>query len=222
MAAETLQTNKDKKTVIIYTTDEIQQDAYIQAAKAKGYYVVRLNDLIDASWIGQMEMKLEKVQFVRVDADIADNLVDKDENNESVLSLEQANQLVDLFKAKVSNSNAVVEVKGLSPEAAPVVATRPEWSRRMKDMAQASGGGGMMGFYASMPDEVNFTLNGNHPVHGQILEEADEAKKEKLVRNLIDLALLSQGMLKGSDLTDFISRSVDLMAQPKLSIIQEA
>nr|MCU0389110.1 molecular chaperone HtpG [Chitinophagaceae bacterium] len=221
MAAETLQTNKDKKTVIIYTTDEIQQDAYIKAAKSKGYYVVKLNDLIDPSWIGHMEMKLDKVQFVRVDSDIADNLVDKAETNESVLTPEQANQLVDLFKSKVSQTTAVVEVKGLSPEAPPVVATRPEWSRRMKDMAQASGGGGMMGFYASMPDEVNFTLNGNHTIHSQILSEEDESKKEKLVKNLLDLALLSQGMLKGSELTDFISRSVALMEQPKPTIITE-
>ncbi|MCU0403972.1 MAG: molecular chaperone HtpG [Chitinophagaceae bacterium] len=221
MAAETLQTNKDKKTVIIYTKDEIQQDAYIKAAKSKGYYVVKLNDLIDPSWIGHMEMKLDKVQFVRVDSDIADNLVDKAETNESVLTPEQANQLVDLFKSKVSQTTAVVEVKGLSPEAPPVVATRPEWSRRMKDMAQASGGGGMMGFYASMPDEVNFTLNGNHTIHSQILSEEDESKKEKLVKNLLDLALLSQGMLKGSELTDFISRSVALMEQPKPTIITE-
>jgi molecular chaperone HtpG len=222
MAAETLQTNKDKKTVVIYTTDEIQQDAYIKAAKAKGYYVVKLNDLIDASWIGQMEMKLEKVQFVRVDADIADNLVDKCDDVESVLTPEQAGQLVDLFKGKVNNPTAVVEVKGLSPDAPPVVATRPEWSRRMKDMAQASGGGGMMGFYASMPDEVNFTLNGNHAIHTQILSESNEGKKEKLVRNLLDLALLSQGMLKGNELTEFISRSVELLEQPQSSIILEA
>lgn len=222
MAAETLQTNKDNKRVIIYTTDEVQQDAYIKAAKGKGYYVVKLNDLIDASWIGQMEMKLEKVQFVRVDADIADNLVDKAESSESVLTLEQSNQLVDLFKGKLSNSTAVVEVKGLSTDAAPVIATRPEWSRRMKDMAQASGGGGMMGFYASMPDEVNFTLNGNHPIHAQILSEDNEAKQEKLVRNLLDLALLSQGMLKGGDLTEFITRSVALMEQPNTAVASEA
>jgi molecular chaperone HtpG len=169
-----------------------------------------------------MEMKLEKVQFVRVDADIADNLVDKAESNESVLTLEQSNQLVDLFKGKLSNSTAVVEVKGLSTDAAPVIATRPEWSRRMKDMAQASGGGGMMGFYASMPDEVNFTLNGNHPIHSQILAEDNEAKQEKLVRNLLDLALLSQGMLKGSDLTEFITRSVALMEQPNTPVASEA
>ncbi len=209
-AVENIQTNKDGKKVIIYTTDKIQQDAYIKAAKAKGYYVVKLNDLIDNSWIGQMEMKLDKVQFVRVDADVADNLVDKSEENTSVLSAEQASELVDLFKGKISGEHAVVEVKGLSTDAPPVVATRPEWSRRMKDMAQM-GGGGMMNFYANMPDEVNFTLNGNHPVHQQVLQEQDGDKKEKIVKNLLDLALLSQGMLKGTDLTEFIQRSVDLM-----------
>ncbi|MCU0375205.1 MAG: molecular chaperone HtpG, partial [Chitinophagaceae bacterium] len=214
MAAETLQTNKDKKTIVIYTTDQVQQDAYIKAAKAKGYYVVKLNDLIDPSWIGHIEMKYGNIQFVRVDADIAENLIDKGDNNESLLTLEQANKLVDIFKSKTSFTNAVVEVKGLSADAAPVVATRPEWSRRMKDMAQVNGGGGMMNFYASMPDEVNFTLNGNHTIHQQILEEADEAKQEQLVRNLLDLALLSQGMLKGADLTAFIERSVSLMNQP--------
>jgi molecular chaperone HtpG len=219
MAAETLQTNKDKKTVIIYTTDEVQQDAYIKAAKAKGYYVVKLNDLIDPSWIGHMEMKLEKVQFVRVDADIAENLVDKSDTNESILTPEQSSALVDLFKGSMINSTAVVEVKGMSPDAPPVVATRPEWSRRMKDMAQASGGGGMMGFYAQMPDEVNFTLNGNHPILGQILHEENADKKEKVVRNLVDLALLSQGMLKGNDLTSFISRSVELMEGNKAPMI---
>lgn len=219
MAAETLQTNKDKKRVVLYTTDEVQQDAYLKAATAKGFYVVKLNDLIDASWIGQMEMKLENVQFVRVDADIADNLIDKDENNDSLLTIEQSGALVDLFKSKITMSSAVVEVKGLSKDTAPVVATRPEFSRRMKDMAQANGGGGMMGFYASMPDEVNFTLNGNHPIHSQILEEADDTKKEKLVRNLVDLALLSQGMLKGSELTEFIHRSVELLNTNKPPIV---
>lgn len=211
MAAETLQTNKDKKVIVLYTTDAVQQDAYVKAAKGKGYYVVMLNDLIDPSWIGHMESKNENLQFVRVDADIADNLINKDENNESVLTLEQANLLVDLFKSKLTNAQAVVEVKGLAKETAPVVATRPEWSRRMKDMAQLNGGGGMMGFYASMPDEVNFTINGNHPIHQIILSETNENQKDKLTRNLVDLALLSQGMLKGSDLTDFIARSVDIM-----------
>jgi len=210
-AVESLQVNKDGKTVVIYATDPVQQDAYIKAARNKGYYVVKLNDLIDSSWIGQMEMKLDKVQFVRVDADVADNLIDKTDINTSILSAEQATALVDLFKSKITSETSVVEVKGLSEDAPPVVATRPEWSRRMKDMAQMGGGGGMASFYANMPDEVNFTLNGNHPVLQQVLTEDDGVKKEMVVKNLVDLALLSQGMLKGNDLTAFINRSVELI-----------
>jgi len=210
-AAETLQKNKDGKTVVLYTTDAVQQDAYIKAAKAKGYYVVQLNDLIDASWIGQMESKFENIQFTRVDADIAENLIDKNETNDSVLSKEDADKLQELFKTNIANTTSNIEVKGLSADAAPVIATRPEFMRRMKDMASVAGGSGMMGFYAQMPDEINFTINGNHPIQQQILAEADTAKQEKLVKNLLDLDMLSQGMLKGNDLTSFISRSVELM-----------
>lgn len=219
-AVESLQVNKDKKTVVLYTSDEVQQDAYVKAAQAKGYYVVKLNDLIDASWMGQMESKYSDLQFVRVDSDIAENLIDKEEKSDSVLTEEQSNQLVDWFKSKISNTAAVVTVKGLSTDAAPVIATRPEWSRRMKDMAALGGGGGMMSFYAQMPDEVNITINGNHPIHQQILQSDNEDTKEKLTLNLIDLALLSQGMLKGSDLTAFISRSVALMERDKVEASQ--
>ena len=210
-AVENLQVNKDKKTIILYTTDAVQQDAYVQAAKSKGYYVVKLNDLIDPSWIGQMESKLDNVQFVRVDADIAENLIDKDENSDSVLAEVEKTALTDLFKGLMAGEHNQVEVKGLSVDAPPLIATRPEWSRRMKDMAAMGGANPMMSFYASMPDEVNFTVNGNHPIHQQILHEGDADKQQKVAKNLVDLALLSQGMLKGNDLTAFIKRSVDLM-----------
>ena len=210
-AVENLQVNKDKKTVIVYATDDVQQDAYIKAAKGKGYYVVKLNDLIDPSWIGQMEHKLENVQFTRVDADIAENLIDKSDKNESVLSQSDSEKLQGIFKDQLSMQHANIEVKGLSQDAPPVVAVRPEFMRRMKDMAAINGGGGMGAYYAQMPDEVNFTINGNHPIQQQILAESDEGKQKKLVKNLLDLALLSQGMLKGNDLTSFINRSVELM-----------
>ncbi len=215
---ESAQVNKDGKTVVIYTSDPVQQNTYLQAAKKRGFKVIKLNDLIDPSWVGQMEHKLDNVQFVRVDADIAENLVDKGQEYQSVLSLEQSSSLVDLFKGLMKNEQAVVEVKGLSEDAAPVIATRPEWSRRMKDMA-ALGGGGMMDFYAKMPDEVNITLNGNHPIHQQILNENDTEKKENMSRNLVDLALLSQGILKGEELSQFIERSVKLMEAKKSPII---
>jgi molecular chaperone HtpG len=162
-----------------------------------------------------MEMKWENVTFTRVDADIVDNLVDKQESTESVLSKTETEELKKLFDFKVPDLTLTVEVKGLSKEAAPVIATRPEFMRRMKDMANV--GGGMTAFYAQMPDEVNLTVNGNHPIYQALLKEADIEKKEKQIRNLADLALLSQGLLKGAELTNFINRSVALMQADKVN-----
>jgi molecular chaperone HtpG len=210
MAGETLQKNKDGKLVILYTTDTVQQDAYIKAAEAKGYVVVKLDTLIDPSFINQMEMKWNDVHFTRVDSDITDNLIDKQENLESVLNKEEEEKLKGLFDIKMPGLNMSVEVKGLSSEAPPVVATRPEFMRRMKDMASVSGP--MGSFYANMPDEVTLTVNGNHPIYQQVLQEGDQTKQEKVVHNLADLALLSQGLLKGNNLTNFINRSVSLMS----------
>jgi molecular chaperone HtpG len=209
-ATESLQKNKDGKHVILYTTDPIQQDAYIQAAKNKGYLVVKAETLVDASFINHMEMKWEQVAFNRVDADITDNLIDKQEHAESVLSKEESENLKKLFEVPVSNLHLTVEVKGLSNDAPPVIATRPEFMRRMKDMGAI--GGGMAAFYATMPDEVTLTVNGNHSLYQTLLKEDDTVKQEKQIRSLADLALLSQGLLKGNDLTNFINRSIDLMA----------
>ncbi len=208
-ATEVLQKNKEGKQVIIYTTNPIQQDAYIQAAVAKGYIVVKSETLVDAAFINHMEMKWDNCSFVRVDADIVDNLIDKQENNESVLSKDETETLKKMFEFKFADLSATIEVKGLQKDTAPVVATRPEFMRRMKDMGAA--GGGMTAFYAQMPDEVTLTVNGNHPIYQTILQEVDIDKQNKQVRNLADLALLSQGLLKGNDLTSFITRSVDLM-----------
>jgi molecular chaperone HtpG len=208
---DAMQKNKDGKTVIVYTTDLVQQDSYIKAATDKGYKVVLLNTLVDASFVSQVEHKWENVAFTRVDADIADNLIDKQDDKESVLSKDDAEKLKNLFSIKIEALNVTAEVKGLSIDAAPVVATRPEFMRRMKDMA--SMGGGMAQFYAQMPDEVNLTVNGNHPIYKDVVLKADAAQQEKLVRNLADLALLSQGLLKGNDLTSFINRSVELIGK---------
>jgi len=213
IATETLQKNKDGKQVILYTTNPIQQDAFIQAAVAKGYKVVKAETLVDAAFINTMEMKWDNVQFTRVDADIADNLIDKADHTESVLSKEDTEQLKTLFEQQHAALHITVEVKGLSVTTAPVVATRPEQMRRMKDMGAA--GGGMAAFYANMPDEVTLTVNGNHPIYSSILSETDQTKQEKLVRNLSDLALLSQDLLKGNDLTSFINRSVELLDSSK-------
>ena len=209
IAAETLQKNKDGKLVILYTTNPVQQDSYIQQAKAKGYIVLKMETLVDAGFINQMEMKWDSVHFTRVDSDIADNLVDKQEISESVLNKNDEEKLKKLFATEMPLLHVTVEVKGLSPEASPVLATRPEFMRRMKDMAAMSGP--MGGFYANMPDEVTLTVNGNHPIFQNVLSEDDEDKQQKVVHNLADLALLSQGLLKGNNLTAFINRSVELI-----------
>ena len=217
-----LQKNKEGKTVILYTTNPVQQDAYIQAASAKGYIVIKLTTLVDSAFINNMEQKWENVQFTRVDADIVDNLIDKQAASDSVLNKDEEAKLKDWFGAQVSEMHVTVEIRGLSPDSAPVVATRPEFMRRMKDMAAVSGDA-MSGFYANMPDEVTLTVNGNHPIYQNILGDDHEDHRNKQVRNLADLALLSQGLLKGNDLTAFINRSVELLqGEKKGKIILES
>ena len=220
-AAETLQKNKDGKLVIIYTSNPVQQDSYIRAAQGLGYKVVKLETIVDAGFINQMELKWEQIHFTRVDSEVVDNLIDKQDSAESVLSKEDVEKLKSLFAVDIPTLHVTVEVKGLSPESMPVVATRPEFMRRMKDMAALNGG--MGAFYANMPDEVTLTVNGNHPIYPNVLEESDSDKQKKLVHNLADLALLSQGLLKGVELTNFIQRSVELIgAKDKSRIILES
>lgn len=208
-ATSALQKNKDGKQVILYTTNPVQQDAYITACKNRGYVVLKMETIVDAAFINTMESKWENVSFVRVDADIVDNLIDKQEKQESVLTKEETEQLKELFKLDIPELHVTTEVKGLSADSDPVIATRPEFMRRMKDMGAT--GGGMTAFYAQMPDEVTLTVNGNHPIFGSLLKETDENLKKDRIRSLADLALLSQGLLKGNDLTAFIQRSVKMM-----------
>jgi molecular chaperone HtpG len=221
IATETLQKNKEGKQVILYTSNPVQQDSYIREAQAKGYKVVKLETIVDAGFINQMENKWDSVHFTRVDSDVTDNLVDKQDSTETVLGKKEEEKLKDLFKMDIPSLHVTVEIRGLSPETLPVVATRPEFMRRMKDMAALNGG--MGAFYASMPDEVTLTVNGNHPIYKTVLSENDGEKQLKLVHNLADLALLSQGLLKGNELTNFIQRSVELIGGEKRSgIILEA
>lgn len=219
-ASETLQKNKEGKLVIIYSSNPVQQDSYIRQAQGKGYHVVKLETIVDAGFINQMELKWDNVHFTRVDSEVVDSLIDKQESAESVLSKDDVEKLKTLFAVDIPTLHVTVEVKGLSPEAMPVVATRPEFMRRMKDMAAMNGG--MGAFYANMPDEVTLTVNGNHPIYPKVLGEEDAEKQQKLIHNLADLALLSQGLLKGAELTNFIQRSVDLIENKKTPIIIEA
>lgn len=206
-ATELLQKNKEGKLVLLYTTQPEQQNTFIKAAEARGYKVMLFDTMVDAAFISHMEMKWENVQFKRVDADIADNLIDKQDEIKSVLTEEEVTQLKELFNIQATDLHLNVEVKGLSLDSPPVIATRPEMMRRMKEMGQM--GGPMGSFYASMPDEIELTVNGNHPLYRKILANKETGKE--MVHNLADLALLSQGMLKGNQLTEFINRSVLLM-----------
>jgi molecular chaperone HtpG len=205
---EASQVNKESKHVVLYTTDAVKQDAYIQAANDKGYKIIEMETLVDNAFINNMEMKWDNVTFTRVDSEIADNLIDKSDANHIVLNKEEETKLTEIFTSQVTNLGVKIECKGLSTDAQPVIVTRPEMMRRMKDMASINP---QMSWYANMPDEIMMTVNGNHPIYQQILKESNEEKQQNFVKNLADLAMLSQGLLTGEHLTAFIKRSVHLM-----------
>lgn len=207
-----LQTDKDGNVVYLYSSDAGKQHTFIAGAERKGYDVLVMDSPIDTHFVAQWEQKAEKTQLKRVDADVADNLIAKDEKIESVLSEDQNNLVKSLFDKAINKSTMNVEMTSLHPDELPVTVTMDEFMRRMKDMSK-TGGGGMMGFYGNLPDNYKVSVNGNHKLIRKILDEQDEAAKEKLARQAFDLALLSQGMLTGADLTDFVTRSVDLIGK---------
>jgi molecular chaperone HtpG len=205
-----LQTNKDKKTVYLYSTNIQEQHAYIDSAKNRGYQVLLMETMLDPHYINQMESKLKDVSFVRVDADTLDKLIAKEENTVSKLSDEQQKLLQPIIEATVSKEQFNVVFENLSETDPPIMITRPEFMRRMKDMNQM-GGGGPMGFYGQMPDMYNLIVNSNHPLMTKIIDEKDSAKQNYLAKQASDLGLLSQGLLKGENLTNFIKRSIELI-----------
>ncbi|HAE34272.1 MAG: molecular chaperone HtpG [Chitinophagales bacterium] len=201
-----LQTDKHDALTVLYSQNPEEHHVYIDAAKARGYDVIQVDTIIDNHFISFLEGKLEKVQFKRVDADTADKLIDKDETTESVLTEEESKQVQELFEQAADQQAATVVLTPLSPEDNPVAITRPEFMRRMKEMSGYNG----MDFAASMPDQYNLVVNTNHPLIGALLKKEEAAQKEA-VRQLQDLALLSQGMLKGADLSAFVKRSFGLI-----------
>ncbi|WP_462265378.1 molecular chaperone HtpG [Mucilaginibacter sp.] len=205
---EPVQTGKDGQLVYIYTNDPAKQDAFIQSATRKGYDVLLMNSPIDNHFISTLEQKLEKTSLKRVDADVADKLIKKDEAPETVLTPEQTEKVKAIFDQAINRPAYKVELESLNPEELPVTVTMDEFMRRMKDMAAMGGGG--MGFYGSMPDNYKVIVNGNHKLIGRMLE-ADEATQSQLAKQAFDLALLSQGLLTGAELTEFVNRSVNLI-----------
>jgi molecular chaperone HtpG len=204
------QKDKAEQTVVLYTTDAEAQHGFVQAAQDRGYDVLELNGPLDSHFIGQLEQKLEKTTFKRVDADTIGKLIEKEEATESVLSDDDKTKLQDVFKQAISNEQMHVQVEALSPQDAPVIITLPEFMRRMKDMQRAGGGGGMA-MFGSLPDSYTVSVNANHPVAQRVLHAEGEAG-QKLARQAFDLALLAQNMLKGEALTAFVKRSADLLA----------
>ncbi|WP_374164773.1 molecular chaperone HtpG [Arcticibacter sp. MXS-1] len=198
-----LQTDKNDQVVYLYTNDPAKQDAFIQSASGKGYDVMLMDSPIDNHFISHLEQKLEKTSLKRVDSDVVDKLISKEDAPAHVLTEEQSGKVKELFEKAISNPNMKVEIESLSPDELPVHVTMDEFMRRMKDMAQMGGG---MSFYGSLPDNYKVAVNGNHPLISRILNTENEEEKSKLAKQAFDLALLSQGMLTGADLTEFVKR----------------
>lgn len=203
-----LQTDKNGQVVLIYSNDPAKQDSFIQSANKQDYDVLVMDSPIDNHFINSLEQKLEKTSLKRVDSSVASKLIEKDENLESVLSEEQSKTVKEVFEKAISKPGYNVEIVALNPEELPVTVTMDEFMRRMKDMAAMGGG---MGFYGNMPDSYKVAINGNHKLVTRILQTEDADAQAKLAKQAVDLALLAQGMLTGADLTEFVSRSVELI-----------
>ncbi len=204
------QTDKDKHLVYVYSSDLGKQDSFIQAAKNKAYDVIILDGQLDNHFINTLEQKLEGTQIKRVDSETAEKLIDKDEKIESVLSTEEQELVKGIFEKAINNKNMMVAVESMATDELPVVVTMSEFMRRMKDMAKMGGGG--YAFMGSMPDNYNVAVNANHSIVQKVIKAETEEQKIKLAKQAYDLALLSQNMLTGADLTSFIKRSVELVS----------
>lgn len=203
-----IQVDKDGNIIYLYTNDASQQDGFIASVKEKGYDVLALDGQLDSHFVAYLEQKGgEKIQAKRVDADVVDKLIQKDENQTLSLSEEESKQASEIFEKAIARADMKVEVDALQTDDLPVSVTEDEFMRRMKDMAKTGGG---MGFYGTLPDNYKVTVNGNHPLIKRILESSEE-EGTQLAKQAFDLALLSRGLLKGGDLTSFIKRSVGMI-----------
>jgi molecular chaperone HtpG len=203
------QTDKSEQLVYLYSTDLKKQDSFIDSALKKEYDVLVMDSPIDNHFIQHIESKLEKTQLKRVDSDVVEKLIQKDSTYANLLTEDQSKSVKELFEKAIANKTYSVDIEGLSPEEMPVTITMEEWMRRMKEMAQT--GGGPMSFYGSLPDSYKVAINGNHPLVDKILKAENEESQVKLAKQAFDLALLSQGLLTGKDLTAFVKRSVELI-----------
>lgn len=195
------QTDKNGQLIYLYANQVEAQDAYIQTAKQAGYDVLQFDSVIDTHFIQKLEQELENTRFVRVDSDSVDKLIQKDEEQESVLNEEQSKEVEEIFRTAVSNSQVNIQLEALSPDSFPLMITRPEFMRRMQEMSMLQGGNN------NMPEFFNLVVNSNHPLISSILESKDADKAKQLYQ----LAQLQQGMLKGADLTNFVQQALSWM-----------
>ena len=204
-----LQTDKDKTVCYLYASDADEQYTYIAKAKAKGYDVLLMDSVLTPHFVNLMEQKNEKTRFVRVDSDVVEKLIPHDDSIPESMSKEEQEKLKPIIEAELDKQKFTVMMESLESDDQPMVITQSEFMRRYKEMSVTSGGG--MGFYGEMPESYNLVVNINHPLMSQILGEADAEKQKQLVRQLTDLALLSNGLLKGEALSAFVKRSVDII-----------
>jgi molecular chaperone HtpG len=201
------QTDKDGKLVILYASNKNEQHPYIEVAKEKGYEVLLLDSPIISHLIQKLETSNEKVTFSRVDADVIDKLIKKENQEISKLSDKEKEKLKKIIEQAVPKEKYTVQLEAMDSNASPFIITFPEFMRRMKEMQQ-SGGNSMFG---NMPEMYNLIVNVNNPVNSEILKSKSNDKKQRLINQSLDLAKLSQNLLKGEELTSFIKRSVDFI-----------
>lgn len=205
-----LQTDKDGNAIWLYANHADLQDTYISAAKAKGYDVLLLDSPLDAHFVSYIERKHEKVLLKRVDADVIDKLIQKDQELKLNLSGDQVKQVTTVFEQAISKENMNVVVEALDENELPVTITADEFMRRMKEMSQVSASS--MGLYGNFPDQYKVTINGNHPLMAKILEgDTGNEQSKAIAKQAFDLALLSKGLLTGQELTEFIKRSASMI-----------
>lgn len=202
-----LQTNKDGKTIFLYTNSSEDQFSFVKKANDRGYDVLQLDGPLTPHWIAQMEQLFENIGFARVDSDTLDKLIQKSEEIPSKLSKEEEEKLKPVFEATVNKDKFIVQFESMSEDDAPIIITQPEFIRRMMEQQKMGGAG----FFGAFPETYNLVVNANHPKIGSILSK-DEDGQKATIKQLTDLAMLSQGMLKGEALNAFIERNIDQIA----------
>lgn len=205
---EPLQKDKDEQLVYLYATEPDKQNFHIQAATKKGYDVLLMNSPIDTHFVGFMEQKLEKTALKRVDSDIIDNLIKKEDAVAHALTEDETKQVTEIFNKAIGKENMTVAVESISSDQLPVTVTMDEMTRRMREMAQMNPN---MAMFGAMPESYKVGVNGNHELVSRILKAESEDDRVRIARHAYDLALLSQDMLKGEELTNFLNRSVTMM-----------